>query len=182
MMTTKAFVCVLLAVRRKERAVIAHYRVDSRVVHGQTTTRITKENPVDGVLIVDDEIARDPFMMGVYANVLGSVRVLGFSVEKALRKLPEAEASKKRYLVVFKSPETVRRLVEGGYALRGALNLGPQPNREGAVLIEKMFYLLEPEVDALDYLEGQGVDLIVNPMFTTPNLTWSEARRKAGVR
>lgn len=49
---------------------IAHYRVDSRVVHGQTTTRVTKENPVDGVIIVDDEISRDKFMLGVFANTL----------------------------------------------------------------------------------------------------------------
>jgi len=93
---------------------IAHYRVDSRVVHGQTTTRVTKENPVDGVIIVDDEISRDKFMLGVFANTLGSIRVLGFSVKKALEKLPEASASKKRYLVIFKTPETARELVEQG--------------------------------------------------------------------
>lgn len=61
------------------------------MVHGQTTTRVTKENPVDGVIIVDDEISRDKFMLGVFANTLGSIRVLGFSVKKALEKLPEAK-------------------------------------------------------------------------------------------
>lgn len=160
---------------------IVHYRVDSRVVHGQTTTRITKEHPVDGVLIVDDQIAADPFMMGVYANTLGSIRALGFSAEKALRKLPEAEASKKRYLVIFKTPETARRLVESGYRFKDTLNLGPQPNGDGAVLVDKMFYLTASQVDALDYLSEHGVALIVNPMFTTPNLTWADAKKKAGV-
>ena len=160
---------------------IAHYRVDSRVVHGQTTTRVTKENPVDGVIIIDDEISRDKFMLGVFANTLGSIRVLGFSVKKALEKLPEASASKKRYLVIFKTPETARELVEQGFEFDGVLNCGPQPNCDGAKLVEKMLYLTEPQIDALNYLDSRGVKLIINPAFTTPDLTWPEAKRKAGI-
>lgn len=160
---------------------IAHYRVDSRVVHGQTTTRVTKENPVDGVIIVDDEISRDKFMLGVFANTLGSIRVLGFSVKKALEKLPEASASKKRYLVIFKTPETAQELAEQGFEFDGALNCGPQPNCDGAKLVEKMLYLTEPQIDALNYLDSRGVKLIINPAFTTPDLSWPEAKRKAGI-
>ena len=160
---------------------IAHYRADSRVVHGQTTTRVTKENPVDGVIIVDDEISQDKFMLGVFANTLGSIRVLGFSVKKALEKLPEASASKKRYLVIFKTPETARELVEQGFEFDGVLNCGPQPNCDGAKLVEKMLYLTEPQIDALNYLDSRGVKLIINPAFTTPDLTWPEAKRKAGI-
>ena len=159
---------------------IAHYRVDSRVVHGQTT-RVTKENPVDGVIIVDDEISRDKFMLGVFANTLGSIRVLGFSVKKALEKLPEAAASKKRYLVIFKTPETAQDLVEKGFEFDGVLNCGPQPNCDGAKLVEKMLYLTKPQINALDYLDSRGVKLIINPAFTTPDLTWPEAKRKAGI-
>ena len=160
---------------------IAHYRVDSRVVHGQTTTRVTKENPVDGVIIVDDEISRDKFMLGVFANTLGSIRVLGFSVKKALEKLPEASASKKRYLVIFKTPETAQALAEQGFEFDGVLNCGPQPNCDGAKLVEKMLYLTESQIDALNYLDSRGVKLIINPAFTTPDLTWPEAKRKAGI-
>lgn len=166
---------------RGDIELIAHYRVDSRVVHGQTTTRVTKENPVDGVIIVDDEISRDKFMLGVFANTLGSIRVLGFSVKKALEKLPEASASKKRYLVIFKTPETARELVEQGFEFDGVLNCGPQPNCDGAKLVEKMLYLTEPQIDALNYLDSRGVKLIINPAFTTPDLTWPEAKRKAGI-
>ena len=155
--------------------------MDSRVVHGQTTTRVTKENPVDGVIIVDDEISRDKFMLGVFANTLGSIRVLGFSVKKALEKLPEASASKKRYLVIFKTPETAQALVEQGFEFDGVLNCGPQPNCDGAKLVEKMLYLTEPQIDALNYLDSRGVKLIINPAFTTPDLTWPEAKRKAGI-
>ena len=33
-------------------------RVDDRVIHGQTTTRWSKERPVQGILVVGDEIIR----------------------------------------------------------------------------------------------------------------------------
>lgn len=160
---------------------ISHYRIDSRVVHGQTTTKVTKEHPVDGVLIVDDEIARDAFMLEVYKSALGSTRLLAFSVEKALKKLPEAAASKKSYLVIFKQTEAARRMVEQGYTFSGALNIGPQPNAENARLIEKMLYLTPSQIEDLDVLQQHGVKLIINPAFTTPNLSWDDAKRKAGV-
>lgn len=161
---------------------ISHYRIDSRVVHGQTTTRITKEHPADGVLIVDDEIAQDAFMLEVYKSALGAgTRLLAFSVEKALKKLPEAAASKKNYIVIFKHTETARRMVEQGYVFTDTLNIGPQPNGDDARLIEKMLYLTPSQIEDLDALQEHGVQLIINPAFTTPNLSWNNAKQKAGV-
>jgi PTS system mannose-specific IIB component len=162
--------------------VISHYRIDSRVVHGQTTTRIVKEHPVDGVIIVDDGISNDGFIQKIYANALGSIRMLCFTVEKAARKLPEAEASKKSYLIIFKTTESARQLAEVGYRFKGVLNVGPQPNCEGAQLVEKMLYLTDEQIADLDYLESVGTSMIVNPAFTTPNLSWSAAKSKMGAR
>lgn len=161
---------------------IAHYRIDSRVVHGQTTTRIVKEHPVDGVIIVDDSIANDRFIQKIYSSALGSIRMLCFTVEKAARKLPEAEASKKNYLIIFKTTESARRLAEAGYRFKDVLNLGPQPNCEGAQLVEKMFYLTNEQLADLNFLESVGTSMIVNPAFTTPNLSWSAVKSKMGAR
>lgn len=160
---------------------ISHYRIDSRVVHGQTMTRVVKEHPVDGVIIVDDEIVNDGFIQNVYASALGSIRMLCFTVEKAVRKLPEAEGSKKSYLIIFKTTESARRLVEAGYRFSGILNIGPQPNCDNARLVEKMLYLTDSQISDLNYLEETGTDMIVNPAFTTPHLSWAEAKKRVGV-
>ena len=157
---------------------ISHYRIDSRVVHGQTTTRVIKEHPVDGAIIVDDDIVNDSFIQKIYSSALGSIRMLCFTVEKAARKLPEAESSKKSYLVIFKTTESARRLAETGYRFAGTLNIGPQPNCEGARLVEKMLYLTDEQLSDLDYLKSVGTEMIVNPAFTTPNLSWSDAKDK----
>ena len=36
---------------------IAYYRVDERVIHGQTLNVVTRQMACDGILVVDDEIA-----------------------------------------------------------------------------------------------------------------------------
>ena len=74
-----------------------------------------------------------------------------------------------------------RSLVERGFSFTGVLNIGPQPNVEGAMLIEKMLYLTPDQIDDLNVLEAHGTELIINPAFTTPNLTWANAKLKAGV-
>ena len=110
----------------------------------------------------------DPFACSVFLS-------------KVPEKLPEASASKKRYLVIFKTPETAQELAEQGFEFDGALNCGPQPNCDGAKLVEKMLYSRSPVDDALNYLDSRGVKLIINPAFTTPDLSWPEAKRKAGI-
>lgn len=158
---------------------LVHCRVDERVIHGQTTTKITKETHVDGVIIVDDKISTDQFMIQLYKQILPpTISVHTFSIEKALSKLPEAEQSKKNYVVIFKTPLTVKSIIEKGYQFKQTLFIGPQSVREGSTFIMQMVGLLPEEMDALDFLVQKGVNVILNPTFTTPNLTWSMAKTK----
>lgn len=160
---------------------ISYVRVDERVIHGQTTVHLTKQYPCDGILIVDDAIATDSFLMNVFKNVLPSnIKVLGFTVEKAVEKLKEAEKSAKNYYVVFKRTTTLKQLVEAGYQLTKTVNIGPQGVRPGTVSYETMCNLTPEESSALDYVVERGVKVIVNPRFFTPNLTWQEAKKNKG--
>lgn len=155
---------------------VIHYRVDERVIHGQTQTKITKETRCDGILVIDDEIAADPFMMQVYKGTLPSMKVLCFTVETALKKLPEAESSSKNYIVIFKKPEVAAQMVKAGYRFKGTLNIGPQAVRPNSTYIMQMLGLTHEEMEALDFIESTGTNIILNPTFTTPNYTWKEAK------
>ena len=162
---------------------ITHYRVDERVIHGQTTTKLTKEAVIHGIIVVDDKIAADPFMVQLYKTTLPeSIKVYCFNTEKALRKLPEADASQKNYLVIFKYTTTVEQLIKAGYRLSSQLNIGPQSVREGSTFIMPMIGLLPEEVQALDTIEKAETKIILNPQFMTPNFTWREAKAKANLK
>lgn len=155
---------------------VIHYRVDERVIHGQTQTKITKETHCDGVLVIDDEIAADAFMMQIYKGTLPSIKVLCFTVETALKKLPEAENSSKNYIVIFKKPEVAARMITEGYRFKGTLNIGPQAVRPDSTYIMQMLGLTDEEMEALNLIEAAGTNIILNPTFTTPNYTWKEAK------
>lgn len=158
---------------------ILQYRVDERVIHGQTTTRLTKENKCDGILIVDDEISKDTFMLQLFRNTVPKeIRVIGFDVQKALVKIDEAKASPKNYIVIFKKPKAARELVEGGFQFDKTLYIGPQNLKEDGIKVMKMIGLNKSEMNDLDELEKNGVHVILNPMFDTPDLTWSKAKEK----
>ena len=45
---------------------IAYYRVDERVIHGQTLNVVTRQMACDGILVVDDEIAADPYFCTIF--------------------------------------------------------------------------------------------------------------------
>ncbi|RLK63412.1 PTS mannose/fructose/sorbose transporter subunit IIB [Atopobacter sp. AH10] len=158
---------------------IVHARCDCRVIHGQTTTRILKDYSADGIIVVDDEISKDKFMIQLYRQVLPKeIKVFAFSIDKALNKLKEADNSSKEYILIFKSPLAAKRLVEAGYKFLTTLFIGPQNVREKSTFIVQMIGLLDEEMEALDYLEEKGVKVILNPTFTTPDLTWSKAKAK----
>ncbi|MEY8338643.1 PTS sugar transporter subunit IIB [Lachnospiraceae bacterium 62-35] len=162
---------------------IIHYRVDERIIHGQTTTKLTKETTLHGIIVVDDKIAEDPFMVQLYKKALPeSIKVYCFPMEKALRKLPEADTSQKNYLVIFKYPTTVAWMIERGYRLSSQLNIGPQSVREGSAFIMPMIGLLPEEIQALEVIEKAGTKIILNPQFMTPNYTWQEAKKKVNLK
>ena len=155
------------------------YRVDERVIHGQTTTRLTKEFPCDGVLVVEDAIAADPFMTNVYKNVLPeSIRVHVYTAEKAATKLVEAQNSKKHYYVVFKRLPSVVQLLKYGYTIDQTLYVGPQTKRDNTKTFAKMCSYTDEEIQALDYIEAQGIRIIIDPMFETPNRTWADLKKE----
>lgn len=166
---------------REVNIMITYIRCDERIVHGQTCTTLTKIYPCDGIIIVDDDIAKDSFMINIYKNTLPSdkYRVVCFSFEKALTKLPEAEKSNKNYFVIIKRPTGLKRLVEMGYRPKIDIHMGPQGNREGTTFFDQMCYYTKEEQEALDYVEANGIKVICVPsLFDSSERTWNQLKQE----
>ena len=94
---------------------ITHYRVDMRVVHGQTTTILKKSFPLNRIIVIDDEIAKDKYMVSLYSSTVSSdIKVHILDLQKGFDNLKKAEDSQLNYFVIFKTPITVKRLLEKG--------------------------------------------------------------------
>jgi len=158
---------------------ISLVRIDDRVIHGQTTVTLISEYPCDGILVVSDEIAADEVMKTVYKSVVpNDIKVLVFSVDTAVTKLVEAEASLKKYFVVFKSILDLQLLLKKGYVLKGSILAGPSSVREGTRTFVQGFALTDSEIDAFNFVEEQGIEIIIHPVFTQKKLSWQQIKNK----
>ncbi|MBY4797061.1 PTS sugar transporter subunit IIB [Collinsella sp. AGMB00827] len=98
-------------------------RIDDRLIHGQVMTAwLHAYGNVTHVLIVDDDVSTDPFMVQMFSLLVPpkiSIEIL--SVADALAKF-KAGLDKPTMLLV-KTPATIARLVEGGVEI-DTLNIG----------------------------------------------------------
>lgn len=157
---------------------ITHYRVDMRVVHGQTTTILKKTYPLNAIIVVDDEIAADQHMSSLYASTVSSdIKVHIRSVDKALPALKKAEESKLNYFIIFKTPISVRRVVEMGYAFKGTLTIGQQFISDNAPKYMNGLGNTAEEFEAIQYAHEQGVKIVFDPSCVNANIPFEEAQK-----
>ena len=156
---------------------ITHYRVDMRVVHGQTTTILKKTFPLDNIIVIDDEIASDPIMGKLYASTVPStIKVFILTVERAISNLEKAENSQYNYFVIMKTPVTVKRLLEKGYVFKGPVTIGQQFIRENAPKYLPSLGNTKDEWQALEYANDHGVKLYFDPSCQLENKSFAEAK------
>ena len=158
---------------------ITHYRIDCRLVHGQTTTVLRKQYPCDGIIVVDDPLVEDEMMCQAYKTAAGgNIRVLIYTIEKALIQLEKAEASAKNYYVVFRNALTVQTLIQRGYRFKGDITVGPQSARSGTIDYIFGISLTDEEAAAMDFISSQGINLLCNPFENRTSMPWEKVREK----
>lgn len=134
-------------------------RIDDRLIHGQVITVWCKHRPFTRIVIVDDEVAADPFMQEVMRLAAPpGLRVDVLSLEEAIRRLPQDAHPRETTMVLLRSPELARRLYEGGVRYR-ALNVGGLGSGPGRRPIFRNIAASDEEIAALKTLAEQGVDI-----------------------
>ena len=157
---------------------ITHYRVDMRVVHGQTVTILKKSFPLNGIIVIDDEIAADKYMSSLYASTVPSdIKVHVRSVDRALPALKQAEDSQLSYFIIFKTPISVRRVMEQGYVFKGPLTIGQQFIRDNAPKYMKSLGSTPEEFAALQYAHDHGTTILFDPSCVFENVPFEEAKK-----
>ena len=111
---------------------INHFRVDSKLIHGQITTRLPAFKHCNRILLIDDTVAGDESMRNIFSTVIPhSVKIHFRGMGDALNALERAQASANRYLVIVRTPETALALLRQGYAFGCTLTCGQLTNDRG---------------------------------------------------
>ncbi|MCC0682221.1 PTS sugar transporter subunit IIB [Clostridioides sp. ES-S-0005-03] len=114
---------------------IALTRIDDRLIHGQVITAWCKITSAKRIVIVDDLVVKDPFIVQVLQMAAPStVKVEVHDIESGAEVLKSYDGDE-NLIVLVKYPKTVLGLVNNGVALK-ELNVGGM----GAGLGRKSFY------------------------------------------
>lgn len=134
-------------------------RIDDRLIHGQVVAVWCLHQTFTRIVIVDDGVAADPFMQEVLSLAAPpGIQVEVFSVTDSIEVLGENAADRRTTMVLMKSPQTAKRLYDGGVQY-DALNVGGIGKAPGRRNVFKNIAVSDDEIAILKYLMDQGVTI-----------------------
>lgn len=136
-------------------------RIDNRLVHGQVGVTWTTAIGANLLVVVDDIAANDKIqqqLMTMTAESSG-VGIRFFSIEKTIKVIGKAAPSQKIFLIC-KTPDTVKKLVEGGVELKD-VNVGNMHFSEGKRQITKKVFIDDKDLEDLQYIQNKGVNVYI---------------------
>ncbi|BDR55696.1 PTS system mannose/fructose/N-acetylgalactosamine-transporter subunit IIB [Xylocopilactobacillus apis] len=157
---------------------ISVVRVDDRVIHGQTMTRWTKARPVDGILVVGDNIAHDMLRRKVLKAAANDLKVGIYTVAEAGEKIEKGITSKKRFFLISDSPKTFAQLVSNGVDFGKVLNVGPMNTRPGTKVLGRTVALDQDDYNAFETIAKNGIDIQFQLLPDDDIKSWSTMKKK----
>ena len=138
-------------------------RVDFRLIHGQIITKWRTAFSINKIVVIDNILAADDFMIKVYASATpANTKVKVYSEEKALRLW-----NKNRFgedadvLVLFKDIDTCYRCIKAGIDLK-EIQLGGIPHTKERKTIKTAVSLGEKEMAYIRELHDElGVNFTI---------------------
>ncbi|EEY8697600.1 PTS N-acetylgalactosamine transporter subunit IIB [Escherichia coli] len=136
-------------------------RIDNRLVHGQVGVTWTSTIGANLLVVVDDVVANDDIqqkLMGITAEAYG-FGIRFFTIEKTINVIGKAAPHQKIFLIC-RTPQTVRKLVEGGIDLKD-VNVGNMHFSEGKKQISSKVYVDDQDLADLRFIKQRGVNVFI---------------------
>jgi D-glucosaminate PTS system EIIB component len=134
-------------------------RIDFRLIHGQVITRWLKQTNASRILVIDNKLAKDPFMSQVYVMAAPpGVKVEMISVEEAVAGWQKNQLGKSSLLILFKTVRSALEAVEKGLEIQklqiGGLGAGP-----GRKVVYNQVTLNAEDGESLQKIQDQGTQV-----------------------
>ena len=136
-------------------------RIDNRLVHGQVGVTWTSTIGANLLVVGDDVGANDDIqqkLMGITAETYGFC-IRFFTIEKTINVIGKAAPHQKIFLIC-RTPQTVRKLVEGGIELKD-INVGNMHFSEGKKQISSKVYGDDQDLTDLRFIKQRGVNVFI---------------------
>lgn len=157
---------------------VTMFRVDDRIIHGQTITRWAVSRPVYGILVVGDNIANDDLRKRVLKAAAGSKKVGIYTEKQGVEKVKQAIVSKRNYYVISDTPIVFANLYKEGVDIGDYINIGPMSSGKTKKNVSRNVSINKDEYEALDYLNQQGVDIQFQLIPSDDITRWDTVKKK----
>lgn len=134
-------------------------RIDDRLIHGQVMTAWMKTLPAKQIIVIDDKVAKDDFMLFVLQNAApNGIKVIALTEEEALHKLQSGLDTPS--FVLAKSPLSLKKLVDGGIEIK-AVNIGGMGMKAGRTTVYKNVSATDEERQCIKDFLDRGIDVAI---------------------
>ncbi|MBB5183329.1 PTS system mannose/fructose/N-acetylgalactosamine-transporter subunit IIB [Catenisphaera adipataccumulans] len=148
-------------------------RIDDRLIHGQVMTAWVSYVGGKEILIVDDKVAKDPFLSAVIGGAAPkNLTVKTFTVDQAADYLSSSKDDTETILLA-KGPETYLSLLEKGVPIK-EINLGGMGSKQGRKKLYKNIAVSDAERKVFQSLMDQGVHVYIQ---VVPNMESVELKK-----
>lgn len=137
-------------------------RIDDRLIHGQVMTAWSRVTNAEQVLVIDDGVAKDDFMINVLENAIPDNMAIGvFNKEDGVTFL--SEPLEAPTLILAKVPQTLEYLVDHGIDIK-EIDLGGMGAKQGRDRIYHTISTSPEENESFNRLIDKGIDVFIQIM------------------
>jgi mannose/fructose/N-acetylgalactosamine-specific phosphotransferase system component IIB len=139
-------------------------RIDDRLIHGQVSVGWLARLAPDLVLVLDDEVAADPWERDlVCSSCPDTVGVEIHPVEAGGRKLAAGGYDGRKVILLLRSAQSAVRLVDAGCPLR-EINVGGIHHQPGRRSYLPYVYLDDGDAECLRSLIRRGIRVVAQDL------------------
>lgn len=148
-------------------------RVDERLIHGQVMASWSKRLQLTRIVVVDDQIAKDDFMRTVLSMSAPAGMQIDILSVKDAATMVKSDTDSANTMLLFKRISAALELaheLRGGSYEMAELNLGNLGSVPGRVQVTKNIFLSEEERKQIRELQGLGVNVFLQMLYTDPKV------------
>lgn len=134
-------------------------RIDDRLIHGQVMTAWMKTLPAKQIIVIDNKVAKDDFMLFVLQNAAPQgVKVVALSEDQAVEMLKEGLTVPS--FILAKSPLSLKAIIEAGIDIK-AVNIGGMGMKAGRTTVYKNVSATDEERVCIKEFLDKGIDVAI---------------------
>ena len=136
---------------------IAFARIDTRLLHGQVATTITKMVNPDRIIVCSDAVAKDDLRKSMIEQAAPpGVKAHVIPIWKMIEVSKDPRFGDTRAMLLFETPQDLLRALEGGVDIK-EVNLGSMAHSLGKVVVTNAVAMDEADVECLEKIASMGV-------------------------